>query len=317
MHPVVSVIIPTFNRASLLPRAIESVLSQTFANFELLIVDDRSEDETHQTVARFTDERIRFFQHDVNGGNAAARNTGIQAARGGLITFLDSDDEFLPEFLSTMVAALEGTPASVGFGWAGRYLVRSSNHGSDRFLEPDEKIPAKEDRYVSFLKRFRGGTNRGLMVKRECFNEVGFFDERLRAAVDTEFVLRLVRRYEYREVDRPLVCFHEHNQPRVSHSSLHKALGYRIIIEKNIEAIWADPGLWIHFHNRTARLFYEAGDRENARYFVGQVLRRRPLHLKTWLLFSLNETMGRRGAHTYRLLSRSKKEYAGPELLLQ
>jgi glycosyltransferase involved in cell wall biosynthesis len=317
MHPVVSVIIPTYNRASLLPRAIESVLNQTFANFELLIVDDRSEDETHQTVARFTDERIRFLQHDVNGGNAAARNTGIQAANGSLITFLDSDDEFLPEFLATMVAALEGTPASVGFGWAGRYLVRPSRNGVHRYLEPGETIPAEEDRYVSFLRQFRGGTNRGLMVKRECFNEVGMFDERLRAAVDTEFVLRLARRYEYCEVSSPLVCFHEHDLPRVSHSSLHKALGYQIIIEKNIEAISAHPDLWIHFNNRTARLFYEAGDKENARYYVGQVLRRRPLHLRTWLLFSLNETMGRRGAHAYRLLSRSRKAYSGPDLLLQ
>ena len=95
-NPKVSVIVPTHNRADLLPRAIDSVLAQTYGSYEILIVDDCSSDDTQDVIAGFSDPRIRSFRHDRNRGQSAAVNTGIAHARGGYVGFLDDDDEWLP-----------------------------------------------------------------------------------------------------------------------------------------------------------------------------------------------------------------------------
>ena len=116
----VSVIIPVFNREALIGRAIRSVLAQTFSDFELIIVDDASTDRTELEVKAFTDSRIRYVRRTVNGGNAAARNTGVKNARGRLIAWLDSDDEYAPEFLEEVRATLSETGDDIGFTWTMR-----------------------------------------------------------------------------------------------------------------------------------------------------------------------------------------------------
>lgn len=94
--PQVSVVIPTYNRAGVLGRAITSVLSQTFPDLECIVVDDGSTDQTVVLVERFQDPRLRLLRLPVNKGGGHARNVGIQAARGELLAFLDNDDEWLP-----------------------------------------------------------------------------------------------------------------------------------------------------------------------------------------------------------------------------
>jgi len=98
-NPTVSVIIPTYNRAHLLDRAIRSVLDQTYQDFELIVVDDGSSDPTAEVIATFADPRIYYLRHEKNRGAAAARNTGIEASQGDYVAFLDSDCEWLPKKL--------------------------------------------------------------------------------------------------------------------------------------------------------------------------------------------------------------------------
>ncbi len=128
-RPKVSVIMPTYNRADLLPAAVGSVLAQTFSDFELLIVDDGSQDHTRQVVAGFDDLRIHYF-HQKNSGVSAARNRGLEIARGQYLAFLDSDDLFLPDKLAVQVQQLDENPAlgmvAGGFqyiDWQGRPLA--------------------------------------------------------------------------------------------------------------------------------------------------------------------------------------------------
>ena len=102
-NPTVSVVIPTYNRAPLIGRSIKSVLNQTYQDFEIIIVDDASTDNTKEVVSNFNDERIRYIQHEENKGEAAARNTGIKATRCDYIAPQDSDDEWIPEKLSTQI----------------------------------------------------------------------------------------------------------------------------------------------------------------------------------------------------------------------
>ena len=112
--PFFSVIIPVYNRAAALGRAIESVLAQTCQDFEIVVVDDGSRDDPAATVARFADPRIRLFRQE-NAGGGAARNRAMDEARGRFVAPLDSDDVFLPHHLAAMRTLLEGTENLVGY----------------------------------------------------------------------------------------------------------------------------------------------------------------------------------------------------------
>lgn len=103
MKPLVSVIIPTYNRAKTIGRTIESILLQSYDNFEIIIVEDGSKDETISILQQYTDKRLRVICHDVNKGVTAAKNTGLNNIRGEWFTILDSDDEIVPEALETMM----------------------------------------------------------------------------------------------------------------------------------------------------------------------------------------------------------------------
>jgi glycosyltransferase involved in cell wall biosynthesis len=113
-NPTVSIIIPTYNRSRLLARAVKSVLNQTYQNFELIIVDDASTDNTEEVVGSFNDERIKYVRHEKNKGEAVARNTGIKAARGEYIASHDSDDEWLHEKLAKRIRAFENCSPEIG-----------------------------------------------------------------------------------------------------------------------------------------------------------------------------------------------------------
>jgi glycosyltransferase involved in cell wall biosynthesis len=128
--PAVSVIIPTYNRAEFLRLAITSVLNQTFQDFEIIVVDDASEDHTHEVVHNFRDKRIKYIHHEVNKRVAAARNTGVLNSSGAYIAFVDDDDEWLPKKLQMQVALLENSPSIVGGVYTGfrhRTLFRGLN----------------------------------------------------------------------------------------------------------------------------------------------------------------------------------------------
>ena len=106
-NPGISVIIPTYNRAHLISRSAKSVLAQTYPDFELIIVDDGSGDNTEEIIEALADPRIRYLRHESNRGVSAARNTGIRAARGDYIAFQDSDDEWLPQKLEKQLGLFE------------------------------------------------------------------------------------------------------------------------------------------------------------------------------------------------------------------
>lgn len=112
-NPVVSIIMATYNRARTLPRAIDSVLAQDFLNWELVIIDDGSTDNTSNVLARYNDNRIKIIVHEHNKGVCAAKNTGFDHMSGEWFTTLDSDDEMVPEALSTMLAVQENVDPTI------------------------------------------------------------------------------------------------------------------------------------------------------------------------------------------------------------
>ena len=111
--PTISVIIPTYNRADFIGRAIESVLDQTYQDFEIIVIDDGSKDNTENIVKSFDDTRITYIRLKDNKGAAVARNTGIGTARGKFIAFQDSDDEWLPQKLAKQMEVFEKVDSGV------------------------------------------------------------------------------------------------------------------------------------------------------------------------------------------------------------
>jgi glycosyltransferase involved in cell wall biosynthesis len=181
----VSVVIPAFNRESTLHRAVSSVLVQTFQDFEIVVVDDASTDGTDRVANGFDDARVRILSHECNRGAAAARNTGIKAARGLYIAFLDSDDEWLPDKLSTQLARLQAASPDTAVSCTG-VVIHLLDHGIKR----EQPLESSDD----WLRRLALGCDMSpgstLLARKEVFDEVGPLDETLSRFEDWDWLLR-------------------------------------------------------------------------------------------------------------------------------
>lgn len=180
----VSIIIPTYNRAHLVAEAIKSVLNQTFTDFELIVVDDGSTDNTEEVVRSFADPRLKYLKQ-FNNGVSAARNTGIENAEGEFIAFLDHDDLYLPEKLSVQVSKMEEDP-TVGFV----YSLYLGTRGRETPNRPggDCHTPLELSHLLLGILAHLSTA----LVRRSWLQEVGGFDERLRyGGEDRDICLRL------------------------------------------------------------------------------------------------------------------------------
>jgi glycosyltransferase involved in cell wall biosynthesis len=182
--PLFSVIIPAYNRASTLGAAIQSVLDQTCQDFEIVIVDDGSQDDPRGVAESFADPRIRFFAKE-NEGGGVARNTAIEMAVGRYIAPLDSDDVFLPHHLAAMKTMLHGTTNVAGYA---RVIV---DRGEGRtFVKPSRGIRANEDMGEYLLCERGFVPTITIVVERELAMKVRYHVN-LRPAEDTDFAMRL------------------------------------------------------------------------------------------------------------------------------
>jgi len=203
--PTVSVILPTYNRAHLIGRAIQSVLSQTYQDFELIIVDDGSTDNTKEIVKSFNNVRIKYIKHAKNKGGSAARNTGIRAARGEYIAFQDSDDEWLPEKLEKQTAILINASPKVGIVYSDMWRIaekRKSYWHSPTITYGILINPRTSDYQVMNIGI------QSTLIKRECFDKVGFFDEELPRFIDLELFIRLLKQYHFLHIKEPMVKYY-------------------------------------------------------------------------------------------------------------
>lgn len=206
-HPAVSIVLPTYNRAPLLGRSIRSVLGQSYRDYELLVVDDGSTDETSGVVADFSDRRIRYLALERNAGAGAARNVGIRAARGKFLAFQDSDDEWVPSKLAEQMSAFDRGPARLGAVYSDMQKI-FSDRGPVYFAAP-AVLPG---RFINPANRFYQVGNIGIqssVIKREYLNEAGYFNEDLPALEDLELFIRLSKRCDFQHIRRPLVKYYD------------------------------------------------------------------------------------------------------------
>jgi len=208
--PAASVIIPTFNRAAFLREAVDSVLSQTEKKFELIIVDDGSTDATRE-LAESYGERVRYF-FQPNAGASAARNGGIKNARGKFITFLDSDDLWLPKKLARQIAWMNAHP-EIMLCYTDEIWIRRGVRVNQK------KIHAKTGGWIYPLCLPRCIISpSSVLVRRELFEAVGVFDEQLPICEDYDLWLRVAAQFEVGFLAEPLIVKRGGHSDQLSHS---------------------------------------------------------------------------------------------------
>lgn len=201
--PLVSVVIPTYNRADTITRAISSVLAQDYAPLEIIVVDDGSTDATAWIVEQLGDERVRLVRQ-ANGGVAAARNRGIAEARGAFVAFLDSDDEWLPGKLAAQVALFRAGSPHLGFVYSGYESIAAD--GTRTRHEAAHRGWIYRDLLAGNVVTGCGSTT---VFRREALALVGGFDTDLPANEDYDLVLRVARFFEADCVVQPSARYHD------------------------------------------------------------------------------------------------------------
>lgn len=279
-NSLVTVIIPTYNRASTIERAIRSVLNQTYENLELIIVDDASTDNTIEVIAGIEDSRMRFIKHDINKGGGAARNTGIKVAKGDFIAFQDSDDEWMLKKLETQVNLLLSHEVDFGVVYSKFIWVC----GDKEEIVPRPKDgPLEGDILRSLLKR-NFVTTQTAVVRRICFESIGYFDERLQRLQDWELWLRVAQKYKFVYANELLVKVYA--QSKSISSNLYSFQQALEIIAKKHSSVFKKyniASLANHFSWLSLELIDKKKSREATEYSI-LAIKLYPWSFKLWFI---------------------------------
>ncbi|HEY8554865.1 MAG TPA: glycosyltransferase family 2 protein [Burkholderiales bacterium] len=257
-------VVPTFNRPGLVGRAIASALAQTVSDIEVIVVDDAPSEETRAAVGRFADARVRYLAHERNRGPSASRNTGIAAARGRLIAFLDDDDEWLPTKIEKQLAYLERErlDAAAGIG-----LI-------------DGKVPLRYRGARVTLEELRRGNRWGsctFIGRAEAVRDV-LFDEELTVGEDWDFYIRFARKYTIGCLLEPLFIYHQAGTDAAPNRLLRGAqamspteLEERIGVLRKHREFFGE--WWYRFHFATALLSHIGSRPDRGRYLQHAIRR--------------------------------------------
>jgi glycosyltransferase involved in cell wall biosynthesis len=301
--PKVSVVIPTYNREKLVSEAIQSVLRQTYTNFELIVVDDGSTDNTKVVVDSYKDPRIRY-EYQENRGVSAARNNGINVSTGDYIAFLDSDDLYLEAALEKSVNSLE-SHKQVGFSYGQRYNMRENGevvyrirkspfHSSSTVIDSIEQVRE--------LITASPTVTSAPTIRRSCFEKIGGFNEDLWFAEDYHFYVRLSKRYPSFYIAEPLMYRRCHRNQFSSVAKPGKEKAFPLILAE----VFNDPEIspqCMDLKGKAHSYFYSSwmADsvyrvnkklarqylRKSIRFYPGVIFRREMLHILYIYLSSL------------------------------
>ena len=273
--PVASIVIPTHNRADLVLRSVASVQSQSLKDWQLVVVDDASTDDTKRRIEELWEPRIEYVRRSVNGGVAAAQNTGLDRAAGRYVLFLHSDDELLPDCLRRLTDILGHAPPAIGGVEAGLEVV-----------EPDAMVrrrPYLEGADDRALLAYRSGVHIStLLLRRELATAVRF-DESLRGVEDRDFCIRLLRRTTLVFESDPLVRIHR-TATRLAAQS--KAQMYEYLLAKYHDDIVTSPANHGSWWFRIARQYASAGELGRARAAMQRTVRVDRSRIRRWPLFA-------------------------------
>jgi len=209
MKELISVIIPTYKRPERLLRTVKSVLSQSYKNFELLIINDDNENSDLDGIIRkIDDKRIKLFSNSRSKGANGARNTGIINSKGNYLAFLDDDDEWMTNYLETQLNCLMVTDKKVGLVYGGYLLERDS-----KWIPNFQKKEGELFSDIILDKLFIGASS-NIFIKKEIIEKVGLWDEDLLRQQDLEFLIRIFKHYKGAYNQELILKVYGHNDPR-------------------------------------------------------------------------------------------------------
>lgn len=281
-NDLISVIIPTYNRSDLLQRAIKSILKQTYHNFELIIVDDGSTDINIEVIKAFSDSRIKYIKFQKNRGQPAAINEGIRVSKGNYITFLDDDDEIFPKMLELEVNVLKDTEEECGFVVG--LGIKLNGNGYSIF---NERKYQKRNELLKAQLSFCAISLSGVLIKRKCFDKVGLFDERLILGNDWDVMLRLIKKYEFKYIERILYKAHyddASNNTHITEDSTRitkrRLKTYSILLKKNYQDLKYHKAIKAKFYFRIAQILFHNKKSIQCKLFFNRAFQNKPLNIR-------------------------------------
>lgn len=281
MPPRVSVVLPTYNRAGVLGRAVRSVLAQSAPDLELIVVDDASTDDTPRVLADFDDPRLQVLRHDVRSGGAAARNTGLAAARADWVAFQDSDDEWLLDKLARQLDVAAQDPA---LGAVYCAFVRISGNRITR--TPGPKVKRRAGWLHADILRDSFISTQTLLVRRAALDATGGFDAELPRFQDWELMMRLSREHPVGCVDEPLVIVHTLPDAITADAAARLRARTRIV-ERHAHWLTDYPRTLAEHLYAVGHLHALAGDTATARHWLHRAVATNRGFLKAWAALAL------------------------------
>lgn len=275
---LVSVILPTYNRAHLIDRAIKSVLNQTYHNFEIIVVDDGSSDATKSVVNLFKDKRLKYIKYHQNRGACFAWNAGIKESQAKYIAFQDSDDEWLPTKLEKHLESFEVVSSKVGVVYTDMWRIHKD--GKKEYVNTPRIMPEEKIIYNDALNfRFISLGIVSAMIRRECFTKVGFFDERFTRHMDVELFIRISKFYYFYHIAEPLMrCFV--TDPSMSSDGGALILSHKLLLKKYFEDIKKDQKLLQKYLYWIGTLSCQLGYMSEGRKYILKAFKIRCLNIK-------------------------------------
>jgi glycosyltransferase involved in cell wall biosynthesis len=279
MHPeLVSVIIPTYERAHILPRAIRSVLNQTHSNLELIIVDDGSGDNTSVVVSDIKDERIRYVEFSENKGLSVARNSGLRASQGEFVAFLDDDDEWMPEKLeSSLEVFRKNKESNIGLVYTNGYLVKKDKKNIFfKDSRPSRVLYTDTQRHQNiFPTSISSPLLQFCMLPKSVVLKTGYFDECMRNWEDVDYFVRVATMFDVYFLNLPLALIHEQDQHLgMINADVMRSREY--FFQKHRDKISKDKNNLYRFIQKMARDWLVLGDKRLARSYFLKALKIKP-----------------------------------------
>jgi glycosyltransferase involved in cell wall biosynthesis len=269
--PLISVVLPTYNRAHLLRRAVESVLTQPWPHLELIVVDDGSTDNTPDVLADISDPRVAVVRFDQNRGAPAARNAGIDASSGEFIAFLDSDDHWPAERLERQVAAMTAAPADAVLCACSVHYIRPT--GAYDIQWEDEYFNG--DAAISRIACGEGLGTVAWMVRRSALDRTGGFDESLPRLQDFELSLRLAGAGGVLLL-RDILVTAELQPDSLSASADRHAHALELVLQRHAEVFARYPSARGYMQFRAGKYLAMEGRYRDALSWLGRSIRTRP-----------------------------------------
>ncbi len=280
-NPLVSVVIPTYNRANIIDKAIDSVLNQTYKNLEVVVVDDGSTDNTEEVIRSYDDPRVRYIPLEENQGANVARNTGIKEAKGEFIAFQDSDNVWDERKIEKQVKAYMHSPEDHKVVYT---IVHENLMGGGKIYLPEKWATPRNGDIQNTLRKGSCVPTQVIFTKKSCLEKVGYFDEDFPRLQDWELAFRLSKHYKFKLVNEVLVeAYHDESSITEDNEALAEAI--EMFLEKHRDDFDGHEDILSEHYFWLASVLFTLEKNKEAQKYLKKAWSLKPISLLTFIRF--------------------------------